>query len=108
MTKTYSKTRILVECALMIAAGTVLSNIKIYELPNGGRHLFEHAAFRAGQLPAAGGFVNSLLQMLLGLCRLYFLGSFYVLRWPCCPSGLAWPSAPFGLFLQRRPGLLGT
>ena len=33
MTKTYSKTRILVECALMIAAGTVLSNIKIYELP---------------------------------------------------------------------------
>ena len=27
MTKTYSKTRILVECALMIAIGTVLSNI---------------------------------------------------------------------------------
>ena len=27
MSKTYSKTRILVECALMIAIGTVLSNI---------------------------------------------------------------------------------
>ena len=67
MTKTYSKTRILVECALMIAAGTVLSNIKIYELPNGGWGLFT-------------GFVNSLLQMLLGFYAppvpsfLYFLG----------------------------------
>ena len=36
MSKTYSKTRTLVECALMIALGTVLANIKIYELPNGG------------------------------------------------------------------------
>ena len=35
MSKTYSKTRTLVECALMIALGTVLANIKIYELPNG-------------------------------------------------------------------------
>ena len=30
MSKTYSKTRTLVECALMIALGTVLANIKIY------------------------------------------------------------------------------
>ena len=29
MSKTYSKTRTLVECALMIARGTVLANIKI-------------------------------------------------------------------------------
>ena len=36
MTKSFSKTRILVECALMIALGTVLANIKIFELPNGG------------------------------------------------------------------------
>ena len=36
MSKTYSKTRILVECALMIAIGTVLSNIKFFTLPNGG------------------------------------------------------------------------
>ena len=32
MSKTYSKTRTLVECALMIALGTVLANIKIYSL----------------------------------------------------------------------------
>lgn len=36
MSKTYSKTRILVECALMIAIGTVLSNIKFFTMPNGG------------------------------------------------------------------------
>ena len=33
MSKTYSKTRILVECALMIAIGTVLSNIKSSPCP---------------------------------------------------------------------------
>ena len=45
MSKTYSKTRILVECALMIAIGTVLSNIKFFTLPNGGSvTLPEHAA----------------------------------------------------------------
>ena len=36
MSKSYSKTRILVECALMIAVGTVLSSIKFFTLPNGG------------------------------------------------------------------------
>ena len=36
MSKTYSKTRILAECALMIAIGTVLSNIKFFTMPNGG------------------------------------------------------------------------
>ena len=36
MTKTYSKTRTLVECALMIAIGTVLAQIKVFEMPNGG------------------------------------------------------------------------
>lgn len=33
MSKTYSKTRTLVECALMIALGTVLANIKILRCP---------------------------------------------------------------------------
>ena len=33
MSKSYSKTRILVECALMIAVGTVLSSIKFFTLP---------------------------------------------------------------------------
>ena len=65
MSKTYSKTRILVECALMIAIGTVLSNIKIFTMPNGG--LFT-------------GLVNGCLQMLLGFWApptptfIYFLG----------------------------------
>ena len=87
MTKTYSKTRILVECALMIAAGTVLSNIKIYELPNGGSVTFLSmlpfvlVSFRHGvKWGLFTGFVNSLLQMLRGFYAppvpsfLYFLG----------------------------------
>ena len=36
MSKSYSKTRVLVECALMVAIGTVLANIKIFTMPNGG------------------------------------------------------------------------
>ena len=73
MTKTYSKTRTLVECALMIALGTVLANIKIYELPNGGSVTlfsmvpFILVSFRHGaKWGLFTGFVNSLLQMLLG------------------------------------------
>ena len=117
MTKTYSKTRILVECALMIAAGTVLSNFKIYELPNGGSVTFLSmlpfvlVSFRHGaKWGLFTGFVNSLLQMLLGFYAppvpsfLYFLGevlldyvlAFMALAWPIClpaPSGTApWAS----------------
>lgn len=73
MTKTYSKTRTLLECALMIALGTVLANIKIYELPNGGSVTlfsmlpFILISFRHGvKWGLFTGFVNSLLQMLLG------------------------------------------
>lgn len=73
MTKTYTKTRTLVECALMIALGTVLANIKIYELPNGGSVTlfsmlpFILISFRHGvKWGLFTGFVNSLLQMLLG------------------------------------------
>lgn len=73
MSKTYSKTRILVECALMIALGTVLANIKIYELANGGSVTlfsmvpFILVSFRHGaKWGLFTGFVNSLLQMLLG------------------------------------------
>ena len=87
MSKTYSKTRILVECALMIALGTVLANIKIYELANGGSITlfsmvpFILVSFRHGaKWGLFTGFVNSLLQMLLGFWAppvptfLYFLG----------------------------------
>ena len=87
MTKTYSKTRILVECALMIAVGTVLSNIRIFTMPNGGSITllsmlpFVLVSFRHGiKWGLFTGFVNSLLQMLLGFWAppvptfLYFLG----------------------------------
>ena len=36
MNKTFSKTRILVECALMIALATILSYIPIFKLLHGG------------------------------------------------------------------------
>ncbi len=87
MSKSYSKTRVLVECALMIAIGTVLSNIKIFTMPNGGSITllsmlpFVLVSFRHGvKWGLFTGFVNSLLQMLLGFWAppvptfLYFLG----------------------------------
>ena len=76
MSKTYSKTRTLVECALMIALGTVLANIKIFEMPNGGSITllsmlpFILVSYRHGtKWGLFTGFVNSLLQMLLGMLR---------------------------------------
>ena len=72
MSKTYSKTRILVECALMIAIGTVLSNIKFFTLPNGGSVTllsmlpFVLVSFRHGvKWGLFTGFVNGCLQILL-------------------------------------------
>lgn len=73
MSTSYTKTRILVECALMIALGTVLANVKLYSLPNGGSiTLFSMVpfiliSFRHGaKWGMFTGFVNSLLQMILG------------------------------------------
>ena len=87
MSKTYSKTRILVECALMIAIGTVLSNIRIFTMPNGGSVTllsmlpFVLVSFRHGvKWGLFTGLVNGCLQMLLGFWApptptfLYFLG----------------------------------
>ena len=72
-TKVYSKTRILVECALMVALGTVLSNIKLFTMPNGGSVTllsmlpFVVISFRHGvKWGLFTGFVNGCLQMLLG------------------------------------------
>ena len=72
-TKSYSRTRTLVECALMIAVGTVLAQIKIFEMPFGGSVTlvsmlpFILISFRHGmKWGLFTGFVNSLLQMLLG------------------------------------------
>ena len=96
MSKTYSKTRILVECALMIAIGTVLSNIKFFTMPNGGSVTllsmlpFVLVSFRHGaKWGLFTGFVNSCLQMIMG---------FYLLPLPpsstssvrCCWT-MCWP-----------------
>lgn len=73
MTSSVSKTRTLVECALMIAVGTVLAQIKIFEMPYGGSVTllsmlpFILVSYRHGLAwGLLTGFANSLLQMLFG------------------------------------------
>ena len=83
MNKPYSKTRTLVECALMIALATVLGFIPLYELPHGGsitlvsmlpvllvsyRHGSRWGVFTA--------FVHSIIQLLLGLKNLSYCQTF--------------------------------
>jgi len=65
--------RVMVECALMIAIGTVLAQIKLFTLPNEGSITlvsmlpFIMVSFRHGfRWGVLTGFANSLLQMLLG------------------------------------------
>ena len=83
MSNTYSKTRILVECALMIALSTVLSMIKIIQMPYGGGVTplsmlpiilvsFRHGT-RWGLLTS---FVDSVLQLILGLNNLGYCATF--------------------------------
>ena len=111
MAKTYSKTRILVECALMIAAGTVLSNIKMFTMPNGGSVTllsmlpFVLVSFRHGvKWGLFTGFVNSLLQMLLGFWAppvptfLYFLGE-VLLDYVLAFMALGLAGVAFGTFM---------
>ena len=73
MTKRKTNIHALVECALMIAIGTVLALIKIYELPFGGSVTlvsmlpFVLVSFRWGtKWGLLTGFANALLQMLMG------------------------------------------
>ncbi|MBR5251308.1 MAG: energy-coupled thiamine transporter ThiT [Oscillospiraceae bacterium] len=68
-----TNTRAMVECALMIAVGTVLAQIKIFTMPYGGSVTlvsmlpFILVSFRHGtKWGLFTGFVNSLLQMLTG------------------------------------------
>lgn len=68
-----SKVRILTECAILIAIGTVLAQIQIFRMPNGGSVTavsmlpFILISFRHGtRWGLLAGFANSLLQMLLG------------------------------------------
>ena len=67
-------THTLVECAMMIALGTVLSLIKVYEAPFGGSVTLLSMApvifvsFRHGiRIGLVTGFVHSVLQLLLGI-----------------------------------------
>ena len=67
------RTKILTECALLIALGTILAQVKIYELPQGGSVTaasmvpFMIISFRHGPLWGLGcGFINAIFQMLLG------------------------------------------
>ena len=83
MSKTYSNTRILVEGALMIALATILSMIKIFEMPFGGSVTllsmlpivlmsFRHGT-RWGLLTA---FVHSVLQLVLGFSNIGYCSTF--------------------------------
>lgn len=73
MSSSLSRTRTLIECALMIAIATVLSNIKIFEMPYGGSVTLLSmlplvlVSFRHGlRWGLLTGFAHSLLQMLMG------------------------------------------
>ncbi len=119
--RSLSRVRILVECAMMIAIGTVLANIKFFTLPNGGSITlvsmlpFILVSYRHGvKWGMFTGVVNSLLQMMLGwwappagtLAALvgmilldYFL-SFTVL------GMAAWFAKPFG-GVKKPAGVIG-
>ncbi len=84
----FGKTKILAECAIMCAAASVLSLIKIYEAPLGGSvTLFSMVpilliAFRHGLMWGYGtAFVYSVIQLLFGL------------------SSVAWVQTPEGIVL---------
>ena len=68
-----SRTRILVECALLLALGTVLAQIKLFRMPSGGSVTaasmvpFIMVSFRHGtKWGVITGIANCLLQILLG------------------------------------------
>lgn len=71
--KEYTKTRIMVECALLIALGTILAQIKIWRMPSGGSVTllsmlpFMLISFRHGpRWGLLSGLANAALQMVLG------------------------------------------
>ncbi len=79
-TASQSKTRVLAECAIMIAAASVLSMIKVFELPLGGSvTLFSMVpiilvSFRRGvKWGLFSAFVYSVLQLVLGMNSVLYL-----------------------------------
>lgn len=82
MSKTYSKTRILVECALMVALSCVLSMIEIPLMAHGGSiTLFSMVpiiivSYRHGvKWGLLAAFVNSLIQFVQGINNLAYCQS---------------------------------
>lgn len=72
-TKTMSRVRVLVECALMVAIGTILMMVKVFEAPNGGSVTlvsmlpFILVSYRHGwRWGALTGLACALLQMMTG------------------------------------------
>ena len=116
MNKTFSKTRILVECALMVALATVLGFIPVYELPRGGSVTLVSmapillASHRHGlKWGALTAFVHSLIQLMLGIKNLAWCQTFgavvgcifldYILAFTLLGLAclVAWPKKPLAL-----------
>ena len=82
MNRSASKTRILVEGALMVALATVLSYIKLFELPQGGSVSLEMIplvlmAYRRGtKWGVFTGFVHGFIQMILGFSNVLYCATF--------------------------------
>ena len=79
MSKTYSKTRVLVECALMIALSTVLSIIQLPIMPHGGSITIASmlpiilVSYRHGLTwGLSAAFINSLIQFVQGINNLAY------------------------------------
>ena len=102
MSKTYSKTRTLVECALMIALGTVLANIKIYSLPNGGSITLEMLPIILFAARYGCGW-GSLAGLVYGTIT-YLIGNKFSIDWTTiiCDYFLAYTLLGFGAGLLPR------
>lgn len=117
-----SKVRILVECALMIAIGTVLAQIKIFRLPNGGSVTavsmlpFILVSFRHGtRWGVLTGLANALLQMVFDNVSpagsLWAFGGMVLLDYLLAFMGLGFAdmcARPFGLKHRFAGILTGT
>jgi len=78
MSQTSSNTRVLVEGAMLIALATILSYIKLFEMPFGGSITLEMLplvimGLRNGtKWGCATGFVHGLLQMIIGFSNVLY------------------------------------
>ena len=78
MSKTVTKTQLLVEGALMIALATILSYIKLFSLPYGGAITLEMIplvlmAYRNGtKWGVFTAFVHSVLQLIIGFSNVMY------------------------------------